>query len=658
MRRLALGALAAAAFTPPAAQLLARGVPDIVLFGDFALLEIGTLHTARSVQLLGPYSRFLWHHLGPSYFYLLLPVYALFGQRATSLFLGALLLNLASALGIVAVATAMAGQRFALWTVGLLGLWIIGIEPARLVSIWNPDVTILPFALLIFLSAALAAGRIALLPMIVLVASFLVQTHLGCLPGSAFALLTSGGMYVWRYRWTAAPMERPSGERKWLVVSLACLAVLWALPLYEQVAADHGNLWEVARFLTSRVRPHPLAEIAPIVSGYLAAMPLAMVTSVTAESASWRPTLTVVFVVLMFALVPPALIVARRRGDAFLGALGVVSAVMALGAYAIGTRIKGPVADYLLQWASAPGFTLWCALGGALGPAVAQRAPAWLSSTAPRAGAIACLAAVAAATSATSRLAPVQGNAIVAAMADAVSRELGAGRDDTPMLRIASHDSWPATAGIALKLYKRSLPFAVDPEWLFMFGEHFRSPTAPGRELLIGDRAFHEEARSLPDRRLLATHNDTYVYLLEDPGYVQRHLYRGSTRLVAAGGASGDPALVVDGFVPAEGSRWNGQGCLVLSNEGFVTVELPPGPIEGARVSAEGSNVYRVLGSRDGRTFERLRTLRRVGGRGMRVRIVRWGDRTPPRYLRIEPEPGDGRYSIGEIQFLVSRVAS
>jgi hypothetical protein len=253
-RGLGLAVLVTVFLAPPAIRILALGVPDAPLWADLALLEIDTLHAARAPHLVGPYSRFMWHHPGPAYAYLMLPLYEAFGERSGGLFLGALAIALASALGLVGLGVAMAGYGYGVWSVALLALWVLAFGPARLASIWNPHVVVLPFALLIVASAALAAGRVRLLPFVVFVASFLVQTHLGCLPGAGLVVAIAGAMYALRRR-TAGPS---SGERSGALLALAVLAVAWALPLYEQATADHGNLRDVARFVGSLVRPHPL----------------------------------------------------------------------------------------------------------------------------------------------------------------------------------------------------------------------------------------------------------------------------------------------------------------------------------------------------------------------------------------------------------------
>src|SRR5690348_17774394 len=53
-------------------------------------LESYTLYASRAQLLVGPYSRYGWHHPGPLYFYLLAPVYTLAGKSTPGLSAGAL----------------------------------------------------------------------------------------------------------------------------------------------------------------------------------------------------------------------------------------------------------------------------------------------------------------------------------------------------------------------------------------------------------------------------------------------------------------------------------------------------------------------------------------------------------------------------------------
>src|SRR5262245_53231649 len=63
-----------------------RMSPEMIPSGDLAVGELYADLAARGELLFGPYSRFLWHHPGPLFFYLSAPFYALAGHRAAALF--------------------------------------------------------------------------------------------------------------------------------------------------------------------------------------------------------------------------------------------------------------------------------------------------------------------------------------------------------------------------------------------------------------------------------------------------------------------------------------------------------------------------------------------------------------------------------------------
>ena len=75
---------------------LARHAPPIREVSDGAILEIYTLEALKGRLLVGPYSRFGWHHPGPLYFYLQAPWYRLSGFHTAGLQAGALAINLSA----------------------------------------------------------------------------------------------------------------------------------------------------------------------------------------------------------------------------------------------------------------------------------------------------------------------------------------------------------------------------------------------------------------------------------------------------------------------------------------------------------------------------------------------------------------------------------
>jgi hypothetical protein len=175
--RICLAAAAGVVAAVLVAALFLRGEPDSYPVGDGAVLEIYTLHAAKGQLTVGPYSRFGWNHPGPMYFYGLAPAYLLSAHREESQLISVLAANLV-AIGIMLLVAA----RYGGWPyVIALMFWFIVyyMRPSGqhfwdfgdlLSSNWNPHAPLLPFALLIVLAAALSAGHLAVLPVLMAVA--------------------------------------------------------------------------------------------------------------------------------------------------------------------------------------------------------------------------------------------------------------------------------------------------------------------------------------------------------------------------------------------------------------------------------------------------------------------------------------------------------
>src|SRR5215211_2466333 len=77
---------------------------------DDALLELRTADVGSRSVLLGPYSRFGWHHPGPSLFYVLALPYRLLGRPSVALPLTAVAINLVAVVGIAVLAYRRGGR--------------------------------------------------------------------------------------------------------------------------------------------------------------------------------------------------------------------------------------------------------------------------------------------------------------------------------------------------------------------------------------------------------------------------------------------------------------------------------------------------------------------------------------------------------------------
>src|SRR5205814_3118019 len=114
-------------------------------------------------------------------------------------------------------------RSLVLWMPVVLGRYMLRLAPV-FVSAWNPHVVILPAAALIVVSAAVASGQARLLPLVIVLGSFCVQTHLAVAPAVmslwAFALLMIVVLTHLREISTA-------DARKWVNAAMWTSAVCW-----------------------------------------------------------------------------------------------------------------------------------------------------------------------------------------------------------------------------------------------------------------------------------------------------------------------------------------------------------------------------------------------------------------------------------------------
>src|ERR687894_2302804 len=160
-----------------AALLVGQG--DYVAIGDLAGTELITRDVGRHAVELGPYSRDGWHHPGPALYYVLAVPYRLLGSTGAAIDVGALLVNAASVAGMAFTARRRGGTSLMLVTLVGCALLMRTMGPDDLRLPWNPYITVLPYALLVFLTWAMTCRERWALPAAVAVASFTAQTHIG-----------------------------------------------------------------------------------------------------------------------------------------------------------------------------------------------------------------------------------------------------------------------------------------------------------------------------------------------------------------------------------------------------------------------------------------------------------------------------------------------
>jgi hypothetical protein len=346
---------------------------------DRALMELRIRDVGVHPVTIGLYSRDGWAHPGPALYYLLAVPYRLFGSDMNALMVGSLAVN-----GAAVVTMGLVARR-----VGGLGAGLVMLVAASAVSRslgmelltdpWVCWITVLPLGTFCLLTWAMADGRIWSLPVTAIVATFLMQTHVGFVPITLPALLVGTV-------WLAVRVRRSRPERTRALVgagglSLAALAVLWFPPLWDEWEGS-GNLSTIVRWFRDNTEtPHTLTDGARIVGGQFALVPdwITGTRRIGFDGATSLLRTTLLPVLLVPFLV--ALVVAFRRRDRVARALLVMSAVtVAAGVVAV-ARTTGTMYEYRLLWTwtlaavvtAAAAIALWRWLGPRL-PAVARPA--------------------------------------------------------------------------------------------------------------------------------------------------------------------------------------------------------------------------------------------------------------------------------------------
>jgi hypothetical protein len=491
---LVIAVCALSPFVVGVCSIIRRGFPDGALFGDRALLALSAGDAWRAPVLLGPYSRFYWHHPGPLYFYVLNVVSPIFGGRTVGLVLAATAINVGAAGGLLLLAHRRGGRALLVWASLLLTAYMVVIEPTPF-DIWNPSVTLLPFVLILVLAWSLGCGDWWTAPWLVLVGSFAVQTHVGLIPGVATALLFACFAGVWRVRRQGSVIgeaERRS-IRRCLLASLVVGIVVWLPPVIEQFTTREGNLTLLFRFFTRPGSPHTFAD-GLTTTALQTSLLLRGVFEPVSLRADAHQGLAPAIVITTIAFAAAVVLAKRARGADSLALVLLVVVEVVVSVEAV-TRIAGPISFYLVQWISAVGFVLWLAVGSSvLDFARARPATGTRTRALVRVGAILVLGALCASTI---RAIPVGAGRVNedldvpndrALFGDVPTSALLAStrRGQRVALRLDSVTGWEVMAADALLLVQhgRRVEVVDSPVTRLLFDDAIRVPAASGSKIL------------------------------------------------------------------------------------------------------------------------------------------------------------------------------
>ncbi len=248
-------AVLAVAVLPVVTAVLRRRGDRWIPIGDNALIELRArdVFSVRHFPLLGTWSSASLsagtdlNHPGPLLFDLLAVPVRLFGG-STGVALGVGLVNAVAVIGIALVARRVRGTAGMVSGVLVASLLAYTLGSGMLTDPWNPHVLVLPALLMLVSAWAVAAGDLAVAPVLLAAGSLCLQTHLGYayLVPALVLLAVAGAVVVFRRRWRIHPAARAVDRRliartgAW---SAGTVMALWWQPLLEQFAGEgQGNL--------------------------------------------------------------------------------------------------------------------------------------------------------------------------------------------------------------------------------------------------------------------------------------------------------------------------------------------------------------------------------------------------------------------------------
>ncbi len=441
--------------------MLASGVPDLPNSGDAALLELSTRNVFSKGILLGPYSRFLFFHPGPMYFQLRYPVYALFGQRNSSLLIATVLIQ--SMCMFFALRSARKAGDYSIFLAVSLALYLLSTDKTVWLSEWNPYIVTLPFMLFVVSMAAFASGRSGSLPVAVVSGSLAAQTHISVIPSMAVAGVMSVIFTV--YPWFVSSARNTDFRWKPILISVALLILLWAAPLYQQLSSQggEGNITRIVQFFQ---------DSSPELNGTRALAAWTSVMTRTELGTGEAPLWTRYSVIgLRFALLIVSFVFLRRRGDRpFLASMSLICIALHGASLVSVLQIRGALNDYLLEWmAIIPPLSLF-ALLGTVASVVPPRFMNW-----GKWAAAAFLAYTAVALPARmsdffrADLHPSWEREIaVGELSIQLEENLNWSGNDFYVVSLVNTDQWPVMFGILNSMEKKGLPVGVEDNLLYV----------------------------------------------------------------------------------------------------------------------------------------------------------------------------------------------
>jgi hypothetical protein len=271
--------------------------------------------------------------------------------------------NTAAVAGVLVLARRRGGLGLMLVTAISFALMLGSLPGETYADIWNSSAALMPLVLLVFLAWSLACGEHRLLPLTVVVASFVTQAHLTFVaPALGLTAVGVVGLVLHGRRRLLEP-----GPRRWLLASLLLVAVCWSAPALDQVVHRPGNLVLIERSARANVPRlgldsgwHALAHAVGVVPAWLASPGRA--NRIAAARSASVGTGAAVSTALILAGLAAALAVGLRRRRYDLAAAAAVGLLICASIVSVAASTPADqwfTLSYTLRWASPAGMCVW-----------------------------------------------------------------------------------------------------------------------------------------------------------------------------------------------------------------------------------------------------------------------------------------------------------
>lgn len=291
-------------------------------------------------------------HPGPLSFYLLWPVYRLFGGSAYGMLVGTAVINVGAAWTAVWIAGRRGGRRL-VWGVGaFLMVLLAWLGASVLTQPWNPYLPLVSFVVVLLAAWSVLDGDHWMLLPLVGFSTLCAQTHVPYLALCVVLCAVAFGTVGWRW-WQARAVDR--AELRSVLLSVALGAVLWLPVFVDEVRRDPGNITMLRRhFLSPPEDPVGMAtgvrtvlahfDVTRVLTGTVTRTDDHLATLDDLAGGRW------VIGALVVAVWLVAFVVAvRLRERRLVRAHAVVAVALAVAVLSTG-RIFGKVWYYLTLW--------------------------------------------------------------------------------------------------------------------------------------------------------------------------------------------------------------------------------------------------------------------------------------------------------------------